>query len=236
MKDEPVPPQSATFRCLQYCTPAERALSSSALLSFPQSAPTWCVVDARVYLSPCPLDFERRSACAAAARAAHERGSAQSCVSEGVRNSGDMRHGAAAQGPASWLLRYSRVPHCESGGGKVGSASMLHSYKIQGLSSQPFVTSAVRVRGCRSKLSLRERGGRRSTHLEQQPTTWISWRENLRLAQFDLMGGRVRCAMHTMHSPLNSIATPLRRRKLSVTLLTDLGGQRELCQCPPPLP
>ena len=26
------------------------------------------------------------------------------------------------------------------------------------------------------------------THLEQQPTTWISWHENLRLAQFDLMG------------------------------------------------
>ena len=179
------------------------------------------------------LDTERQSACAAATRAAYERGSAQSCVSEGVRTSGDMRHGAAAQGQASCLLRYSRLPHCESGGGKVGSASVLHSYKIQGLSSQPFVTSAVRVRGCRSKLSLRERGGRRSTHLEQQPTTWISWRENLRLAQFDLMGGRVRCAMH---SPLNSIATPLRRRKLSVTLLTDLGGQRELCQCPPPLP
>lgn len=150
------------------------------------------------------LDTERQSACAAATRAAYERGSAQSCVSEGVRNSGDMRHGAAAQGQASCLLRYSRVPHCESGGGKVGSASVLHSYKIQGLSSQPFVTSAVRVRVAAGASCHLERGGRRMTHLEQQPTTWISWHENLRLAQFDLMGVAVdRCAIQ---SRLKSIA------------------------------
>ena len=43
------------------------------------------------------------------------------------------------------------------------------------------------------------------THLEQQqPTTWISWHENLRLAQFDLMGVAVdRCVIQ---SRLNSIA------------------------------
>jgi hypothetical protein len=152
------------------------------------------------------LDTERQSACAAATRAAHERGSAQSCVSEGVRNSGLV-------GTCDIVRRPKAKPHVccaiaacrivKAAVVKLGQRPCCTATKSRGYRASP---SLHRLCGCvaAGASCLLERGGRRMTHLEQQPTTWISWHENLRLAQFDLMGVAVdRCAIQ---SRLKSIA------------------------------
>ena len=84
---------------------------------------------------------------------------------------------------------------------KLGQRPCCTATKSRGYRASP---SLHRLCGCvaAGASCLLERGGRRMTHLEQQPTTWISWHENLRLA--DLMGVAVdRCAIL---SRLNSIA------------------------------